>query len=101
MEVNIALDALRRLGNRLAFLHEELSYPEEKIIEIEDELLLNAHQLKQNPRIGQFEDELSHLNKNHRRIIVGKFKIVYRIDDNIIHVTDFFDTRQDSSKMKG
>ena len=84
MEINIAKDALRRLSNRLAFLHEELSYPEEKVIEIEDKLLSSSYNLTLNPRIGQFEVELSHLNKNHRRIIVGNFKIVYRIEEDTI-----------------
>ena len=100
MEIIITSDALRRLANQLDFLYEELSYSKKKIIDIEQMLLSNAYNLKFNPRIGQFEGELSHLNKGYRRIIVGKFKIIYRIEKNTVHVTDFFDTRQEPSKIK-
>jgi len=41
------------------------------------------------------------LKEGHRRIIEGHFKIVYKIERDIIYITDFFDTRQDTGKIKG
>lgn len=49
----------------------------------------------------QQEEYLEHLGKGHRRIIHGYFKIIYRLEGELIYVTDFFDTRRDPAKMKG
>jgi len=32
---------------------------------------------------------LAKLQKGHRRIIEGNFKIIYRIEDEVIYITDF------------
>jgi mRNA-degrading endonuclease RelE of RelBE toxin-antitoxin system len=53
-----------------------------------------------NPFIGQQEEYLAHLNKGHRRLIEGNYKIIYRVQDDVIYVTDIFDSRQDPAKMK-
>ena len=50
--------------------------------------------------MGQREEYLEHLGQSHRRIIEGNYKIIYRIDGDMIYVTDIFDTRQDPGKMK-
>ena len=60
-----------------------------------------ADRLITNPHIGQYEAYLEHLEKGHRRFIDGNFKIIYRVESDCIYITDFFDTRQDSEKMKG
>lgn len=75
--------------------------PKEKVSEIKMQLLDRAGSLETNPFIGRQEDYLEHLNKEHRRLIEGYFKIIYRIEKEIIYITDFFDTRQDPDKMKG
>ena len=101
MEIEVTQDASRRLINQLNYLHEELSYPKEKVIKIEDDLLNSINILKTNPRLGQYEDRLSYLEKGYRRLIVGKFKIIYFIDEDKVYVTNFFDTRRNPSEMKG
>jgi hypothetical protein len=35
----------------------------------------------------------------HRRKISGNYKIIYRIIDDLIFVSDSFDTRQDPEQM--
>jgi plasmid stabilization system protein ParE len=57
--------------------------------------------LKRFPRGGQYEPHLEHLGEGHRRLVVGHFKVVYRIEGKTIFVTDIFDARQDPRKMKG
>jgi hypothetical protein len=54
-----------------------------------------------NPFTGQEEPYLSHLQLSHRRIIEGNYKIIYRVEKDLIYVTDVFDTRQDPAKMEG
>jgi toxin ParE1/3/4 len=60
-----------------------------------------ADGLKKHPRGVQEEEYLSHLGLGHRRLVVGNYKVIYRIEGETIYVTDIFDTRQDPSKMTG
>lgn len=57
--------------------------------------------LKDNALSGQFEPELEELGLQHRRVIVGPFKIIYRVVSGRIIVTDIFDSRRDPKRMKG
>lgn len=57
--------------------------------------------LKNNPHIGQQEEFLEHLKLNHRRMVQGNYKIVYRIEQDTIFVTDIFDARQNPDKISG
>ena len=61
----------------------------------------NIDDLKRNPRRGQYEPWLEYKGEGHRRLVVGKFKVIYRIEGYTIYVTDIFDARQDPGKMKG
>ena len=48
------------------------------------------------------EDEfLKLLNKNHRRLVAGNYKIIYCILDDTVYVTDIFDARQSPAKEQG
>ena len=53
------------------------------------------------PHAGQKELFLEHLNKGHRRLVSGNYKITYLILDDEIIITDIFDARQDPAKMVG
>lgn len=50
---------------------------------------------------GQIEPAMEHRGQGHRRLIEGHFKIIYRVEDDVVYVTDIFDTRQDPEKMQG
>ena len=56
--------------------------------------------VSQNPHAGQEEETLKELGMNHRRMVEGNYKIIYRLMDDIIYVTDIFDSRQAPSKAK-
>lgn len=56
--------------------------------------------IRKNPFVGQEEELLRELGLGHRRRVEGNYKIIYRIADKTIFVTDIFDSRQDPSKMK-
>ena len=57
--------------------------------------------LKDNPHIGQKEEFLEHLNLSHRRMVEGNYKIVYRIEEETIFITDIFDARKNPDKIRG
>lgn len=69
--------------------------------EIVESILAKTTLLVENPYLGVVEEYLEHLNLDHRRMIEGHCKIIYRISENYIYVTEVFDTRKDPSKMKG
>ena len=56
--------------------------------------------IKENPWSGQIEENLIGLNLSHRRIVKGNYKIIYRLEGDIILITDIFDTRRNPDDMK-
>ena len=57
--------------------------------------------LENHPKAGAIEPILAQLGMEHRYLVQGNYKIVYRIKDKKIFVTDFFDARQNPEKLKG
>ena len=91
--------ALFSLEESLELIASDISY--EKLNEIRDKILDDADILILQPLSGQKEHLLEHLGLEHRRLIEGHYKIIYRIVDEYIYITDIFDSRQDPAKMKG
>jgi plasmid stabilization system protein ParE len=56
-------------------------------------------QLNNFPESGQAEEEMNRFGKKYRRLIAGNYKIIYRIEDDKIYITDVFDSRKNPSKM--
>lgn len=66
---------------------------------IRRQILKSSKQLKHNPNSGPIEPNLKRLNKNHKYLVSGNYKLIYRIIDNQVIINDVFDTRQNPSKM--
>lgn len=56
-------------------------------------------QLASQPLSGQIEMTLQYLGESHRYIVSGNYKIVYRITDETVLITDLFDSRQDPQRI--
>ena len=91
--------ALISLEEALELIASDVPY--EKLIEIRDKILDTADTLLLQPFSGQREYLLEHLKLDHRRLIEGHYKIIYRVVDEYIYITDILDSRQDPAKMKG
>jgi plasmid stabilization system protein ParE len=91
--------ALFSLEEALNFIAPKVSH--EKLNDIRDKILDAADTLLLQPFQGQEEPYLEHLNLGHRRLIVSHYKIIYRVIEEYIYITDIFDSRQDPVKMKG
>ena len=91
--------ALTNLERGLNFMRKK--HPEYLCLEVGETVIHSTYQLAANPNVGQLEPILDELELGHRRIIVGHFKIIYRVvqeqGNNL--VTDIFDSRQIPSKM--
>lgn len=66
---------------------------------IVEDILAAAQLLEQFPFGGQMEPWLEHKGLGHRRVVVGNFKVVYRVHQDEVRIVDVFDARQDPGKM--
>lgn len=91
-----ARDSERRTLRLLARTH-SVSY----VRGLQRQVARKLEWLKSNAFTGQLEPGLEDLGLQHRRVIVGPFKIIYRVVADRIIVTDIFDSRRDPKQMKG
>lgn len=91
--------ALLRLRDAIEFLRQQL--PQERTDALMNRVLDRADSLNIDFEQGQYEPDLEHLGKGHRRLVEGHFKIIYRVEGDVVYVTDIFDSRQDPQKMRG
>jgi plasmid stabilization system protein ParE len=99
MKVVVSDEALERFDRALDWYEGILS--ERQMLGIVDDVRNAVAYLAAHPGAGQFEPWLDHEGKGARRWIVGHFKIIYRVSDGTLHITDIFDSRQDPRRMKG
>ncbi|TNE80659.1 MAG: type II toxin-antitoxin system RelE/ParE family toxin [Bacteroidetes bacterium] len=70
-----------------------------KTDEILLEILNRALQLESFPMSGPEDDFLKSCGISRRSLIVGNYKIIYRIEEETIYITQVFDARQDPEKI--
>ena len=73
---------------------------QEKRQQIADRIFNEVERLCESPFLGQIEPSLQELGFEYRRLVIGHFKVIYRIDGDVIKVTDIFDSRRDPSQMR-
>jgi plasmid stabilization system protein ParE len=66
---------------------------------IKSQIFKSTKQLIKHPISGQIEQTLKHLGEEHRYLVEGNYKIVYKQVKEGILITDIFDTRQDPIKI--
>ena len=97
-EVRITEAAERSLNHIFYYYFNEVSL--ELANSISDLILNRIETLSVLYERGRVVEELRDLNQNHRYIIEGSFKIIYREVDEIIYVTDIFSMRMNPEKIK-
>lgn len=66
---------------------------------IRTDIFSAVKQLKHQPYSGAIEMLLKSINEEYRYLIVGNYKIIYKILKTNIYITDVFDTRQNPEKI--
>ncbi|MBE0424111.1 MAG: type II toxin-antitoxin system RelE/ParE family toxin [Lutibacter sp.] len=66
---------------------------------IRKQILKSTNQIKDNPESGQIEFNLDRLKQNHRYLVSGNYKVIYKVFENQIIINDVFDTRQNPIKI--
>jgi hypothetical protein len=67
---------------------------------IRKQILASSKQLIQNPKSGQIEINLEKMNHKYRYLVVGNYKVIYKLFENEIRIADVFDTRQNPIKIE-
>ena len=67
---------------------------------IRDSILYSTKQLEKYSLSGPTEELLMDLEEGHRYIIRGNYKIIYKIQNKKVYITDVFDTRQNPEKIR-
>ncbi len=68
-------------------------------VKIRTAIVSEAKKINKFPLSGQKQELLLPLQQGHRYFLKGHYKIIYRIVNDEIVITDVFDTRQHPSKM--
>ena len=98
MRIEIAIQAIRSLEISLDVTLADSS--QEKRQEIADRIFNEIERLSELPFLGQIEPSLQDLGLEYRRLVIGQFKVIYRIESEVIKVTDIFDSRRDPKQIR-
>ena len=66
---------------------------------LKSKIFSSVKQLKKHPDSGQIEKSLEQLGEDHRYLVSGNYKILYKKVKEGILITDIFDSRQDPTKI--
>lgn len=92
---NFAISELKNI-----FLYYRMVAGENTAVKIRKSIFSATKPLIKQPFIGTFEENLIDLKQGHRFLVEGNYKIMYRVIDNSIYITDIFDCRQNPTKMR-
>ena len=92
----------KRAGKHLEDIYDYLSAKSEQAAaRCYNELLDFAEILREFPLAGKVEPALQDNPKCYRSLVACKhYKIIYRIDSNIVKIVAIWDCRQDSRKLR-
>lgn len=66
---------------------------------IKNNIFSKVKLLAKHPNMGQMEETLLKYGGQHRYLVSGNYKIIYKQVDEKILITDVFDTRMNPTKM--
>ncbi len=69
-------------------------------VNIKNSILTSTRQLETHPLSGAKEELLEDLEEDHRSLVRGNYKIIYKIQNSKVIITDIFDSRQSPDKIK-
>ena len=80
------------------FLHYKHNASPRVAKKIVRDLFHTTRPLSAYPKMGNKEELLKHKKEEYRYLVEGNFKIIYKIDEDIL-IIDVFDCRQNPKKM--
>ncbi len=99
LEINIIWSKTAKKSVDKIFLFHKTRVSLTVAMKIKKEIISASRQLFSNPESGQIELNLQSMKLNHRYLIAGHYKLLYRFDDKMIYIDEVFDTRRDPKSM--
>ena len=97
MKAVLSSQADTRLTEIYKYYDREVS--EETALRIVNRILDAIEELERLPSIGAIELRLQKLDLVYKYMVVDNYKIIYRVEQDIIYINDIFDGRQDPHKI--
>jgi len=98
MKVIWQSNALRQRTSIAYYIRQEFGAKRKK--QFLQEVRQMTQKLKRSPGIGQIDSLFADRPQTYRSVIInGLNKLVYRIDDDTIHIVAFWDTRMDDEEQ--
>ena len=72
----------------------------EKASEIVNKIIDRAESLENYPNRGRVEEYLKNSGKGHRFLLEYHYKIIYKVENETVTITDVFSNRQDPIKKQ-
>ena len=67
----------------------------EKASEIVNKIIDRAESLESHPNRGRKEEDLKSLGKGHRYLLEYHYKIIYKVEGELVTITDIFSNHHD------
>lgn len=99
MEVRFALWAENCLKEIYDHYSEEAG--PEKASEIVNKIIDKAETLSNYPDRGRIEEDLTFFGKGHRYLLEYHYKIIYKVEGEVVTVTDIFSNYQNPARKEG
>jgi len=72
----------------------------EKASEIVNKIIDRAESLENYPNRGRIEEDLRTFGKGHRYLLEYHYKILYKVEGEIVMITDVFSNRQNPARKQ-
>jgi plasmid stabilization system protein ParE len=92
-------DALTHLQELIDYLRDEAG--ELTVTKITSKITRRIDLLATQPEFGQREPLLEGKRHEYRRLIEGRYKIIYRVEGDTVYISAIFDTRQNPDRLRG
>jgi plasmid stabilization system protein ParE len=66
---------------------------------VKDKIIDGISNLGTRPKIGNEESNLSYLKRGYRKLVIGNYKVIYRIVGDTVIIDTIFDSRQEPKEM--
>jgi plasmid stabilization system protein ParE len=97
VKIEISDFAKQQLTDIFNYYSKEVS--EDTASKLINKIIDAIEELERLPSIGTKEPLLEKIKLNHKYIVAGNYKIIFRFKAEIIYITDIFDCRQNPSKI--
>ncbi len=96
-QIKLTLTAYKDLNSILHYYNRKFS--NRSALKVSNAIYKTINRLREQPNLGFIEANLTHKIYHYRGIIEGRFKIIYRVENNYILIVHIFDCQQSPKRI--